>query len=331
MTISSFFYFLTWCLVSGILCGIGYGLIYYFQSPEIAYQFFTSWLFYFNGILVGGFGYGLMWYIKKEGKNLLAMVNNLIDIANVDSPRILIFARRATSLKWKNLVGIPLTIIGGILLWNSGYPLFGFAKYYLAICSISIYYVGAYIFTFFIFTLFMFKSIEEGLQSYKIRKRISPLDYESINNFFTITATMGIFAIYFGFRGTLTANFSEISLDGSFRKLLIFPLIIFLPITLVYSFYPRYILKKINDLEILEQVKELENLKSTILQTKISTKEVLEIENLISSIKDKLISERKQMPLISFKDSPSLLIVILMIIQLIIQYDKTISEFFKVF
>lgn len=331
MTISSFFYFLTWCLISLILCGVGYIFVYFFQSRETANEFYISWIFYFNGILVGGFGYGLMWYIKKQGKNLLALVNNIVDISQLDSPKILIYARRASSFGWKNIIGIPLTISGAVIMWNIGFPLTGFAKYYLAICTTSIYYVASYILTFFIFSLLMFKAIEENLQYLRIRKTISSLDYEAINNFFAITATLGIFAIYIGFRGTLTANFTTVIIEESFNKLLVLPLIFFLPVTLVYSFYPRYILKKINDLEIASQIKNLEKLRENIFEEKATAKEQLEIENLISGIKEKLVTERKQMPLISYKDSPSLVIAILMIIQLIIQYDKTITDFFKMF
>ena len=331
MVVKSFFYFLLFCLISLSLCVLGFIVIYYFQSKEIANQFFLTWTFYFNGILVGGTGYGLMWYIKDEGNNLLAMLNNLIDISKFDNLKLVVYSQRANSWRWKNIVGIPITIIGVLVLWNEGYPLQGFAKYYLAVCSMSIYYVAAYIFTFFIFVLLMFKAIEENLHNNNISKKVAALDFESINNFFAITSTLGIAAIYFGFRGTLTANFDLSITQEPLRKFLILPVVLFLPITLLYSFYPRYILKKIFDLEILNQVKDLERLKSVAINEGKTIKEKLEIEKIISDVKEKLLSERKQLPIISYKDSPSLLLVILMILHFIIQYDNTINSFFKIF
>jgi len=331
MVINSFLYFLLFCAVSLALCVTGCVIAFFFQSDQIARELLTSWVFYFNGILVGGSGYGLMWYIKKEGKNLMGMLNNLIEVNNLKDMEVVVQARRGNSWLWKNIIGIPITIVGGAIMWYSGYPLTGFAKYYLAICSISIYYVGSYIFTFFVFSILMFKAIEENLKNSNICKKTSVIEYETINNFFAITATVGIFAIYFGFRGTLTANFQNVAFQEIIKKSLILPVVLFVPITLVYSFYPRYVLKKLFDCEIIGQIQKLESLKEESLNGTISIKEKLEIEKTISDVKEKLMAERKQLPILTYKDSPSLALVIMMVLQLIVQYDKVIGDFFKLF
>ncbi|MFA6981280.1 MAG: hypothetical protein WC209_18280 [Ignavibacteriaceae bacterium] len=331
MLINSFFNFLAFCMVSLILCSIGYVITFVFQSKELANQFFISWIFNFNGILVGGTGYGLMWYINKEGKNLLGMLNNFIDVKKLKNLNIVVYSHKANSWTWKIIIGVPITIIGGIILWSGGYPLQGFSKYYLAICSISLYFVASYILTFFIYIILMFKALEEELKDNPISKIVPALEYETINNFFTITATIGIFGLYFGFRGTLTANLDILMAFEPLRKLFILPVILFLPIALVYSFYPRYILKKIYDMEIINQLRKLENIRLNSMDEDIQTKERLDIEKTVSEIKEKLLAERKQLPIINYKDSPSLGLVILMLLQLIVQYDKVINDFFKIF
>ncbi len=177
----------------------------------------------------------------------------------------------------------------------------------------------------------MFKAVERSIKNSYVNRKAPPLEYETINNFFAITATVGVFAIYFGFRGTLTANFQNIAIQELYRKFLILPIALFLPITLVYSFYPRYVLKKIYDNDIIGQIRSLENLKEKSLGGNISVIERFELEKYISEIKEKLMAERNQLPILTYKDSPSLLLVILMLLQLIVQYDRVIGDFLKLF
>ena len=228
-------------------------------------------------------------------------------------------------------VGIPITILGGTILLKSGYPLEGFAKYYLAICSISIYCVASYIFVFFIFVLFMFKSLEENLVGNITLKSASPMAFDTLNNFFTVTSTIGIVAIYFGFRGTLTANLEIFEAEETLRRLFIMPVILFLPVTLFYSFYPRYVLKKIYDIEIINKLNKLEQIESHSFNESEITIDQLNIEKTLTEIKEKLLAERKQMPIINLKDSPSLALVFLILLQLIVQYDNVVNDFFKIF
>lgn len=156
------------------------------------------------------------------------------------------------------------------------------------------------------------------------------MEFETINNFFVVTATIGILGIYVGFRGTLTANFLSASNNGAMiRKILIFPVGVFLPVALVYSFYPRYVLKRIYEYDIIKKVRDLEVLRSSALDKEESIKERIGMDKTIAEIKEKLMLERSQFPIISLKDSPSLLVAILMLIQLVAQYDSVISGYLK--
>ncbi|MBL1214684.1 MAG: hypothetical protein HND52_15115 [Ignavibacteriae bacterium] len=331
MVINSFLYLLLFSGISIGFCALGFVIAYFFQSHEIAYEFFNAWVFDFNGIMVGGIGYGLMWYIIKDGKKLLAMLNNIFDVNQMKNLNIVYYAHKSTSIKLRLLFGIPITLIGGLVLWLSGYPLEGFSKYYLAACSISIYFVGSTILLFFIYVILIFRTLEENQNNNIMSKPVSSLEYETLNNFLTITASIGILGIYIGFRGTLSANLDIFAESEIMRKLFVFPIFLFLPVTLVYSFYPRFILKKFFDLEIIQQLRKLENIKISSLNDEILHKDKLAIENIASQIKEKLIAERKLFPIINYKDSPSLLLVILIILQFIIQYDKRIHEYFNIF
>jgi len=150
--------------------------------------------------------------------------------------------------------------------------------------------------------------------------------------FFIITSTVGIICIYLGFRGTLTANF--IFYNELFKKFLVLPLVFYLPATLIYSFYPRYVLKKINNYEIIKKIKDLDSNAKKIINNYsskkndiISLKEKIDFEDSILNLKEKLLNDNRGNSLISFKDSPSLIITLIMIIQLITSKDEIIKNF----
>jgi hypothetical protein len=326
MLISILMDIFSFCGVSLILCFLGVIISYYTQDSKTAFNLLNAWIFHFDGILIGGFGYGIMWFLKEHGKNILANIITIMDIPENNLPEAVKYSMYATSWKWKFIIGMPITFLGGFVLWNCVYPFDGFAKYYLAICSISIYFVGAYILSFYVFILLMFKVLETSKYEINVNKFILPLEFETLNNFLVITSFLGVVALYLGFRGTLTANFLY-SGDMVFRKLLILPLFIFLPTVLVYSFFPRYAIRRIYENHLIKKIRELEDERSRTEMKEISFKDKIEIENLLQSIKEKILMERKQFPLLSLKDTPSLLLTIIIFIQYIMQNDMKVKEF----
>ncbi len=169
--------------------------------------------------------------------------------------------------------------------------------------------------------------LEKLISELNLKTNTSPMEIDNFNSFFVITATFSIFAIYVGFRGTLTADFQHI--DAEVKKFLILPIFLYLPTTLLYSFYPRYILKKIYDNDILKKINLLDSKRGLIQNEKSSIKEKLEIEKIILEVKEKLIVEKNKLPVIGLKDSPSLLLSILIFIQYVSEKDSIISEFLK--
>jgi len=326
----SFFSVVIFCLVSAILCSLGAILTAYLQGPHVALGLIDSWLFKFDGILVGGTGYGLLFFIRRYGNTVLAQLTNIVQAPASLAPELLRYSSRSLSWRWCALISVPLTTAGGILLWECGFPLEGFAKIYLALCTISIYVVASCILTFLIFMLALFRFIEENSRNHQgvrfsSKSGSSHMELETLDSFFVITATMGLIAIYVGFRGTLTANF--VGENDFYRRLLIMPVIFYLPAALLYSFYPRYVMRRMRERDIMitldqfEQRAEEAGFKTVVAE--------LEYRKLLLDLKEKLRAETNASAILGFKDAPSLTISLLIVIQFLTNQDPAVSEFLQ--
>ena len=326
------FHLLGCSLLSIGLCFLGAIVVYALQGQEMAVDLVRSWIFDFDGVLVGALGYGLMLFVMRQGRSILAQLLGLVELLPETELRILTRQGRATSWWWVSAISLPVTLVGGGVLWFCGFPLAGFARYYLAICSSSIYFVATAILCFFLFTLAMFHEMEAASDAGEIirfpqangeyRLRLDPID-----SFFVVTSTAGIFAIYAGFRGTLTANFVETS--DVIESLLILPVILYLPATLAYSLYPRYVLRKIAERDTIRRIDEA--LGHVDLEAGGDVHSSLELRKLVLDVREKMMQEHRTPPLLGIKDAPSLTISLLIVVQFIWKSDAIVATFFKRF
>ena len=289
---------------------------------------FQSFIFHFDGILIGGFGYGLLWFIRITSIQVFNTLLNILEIAEGSQMSLLKYLKWISSSKRNHLVSLLVTLIGGIILWNCGYPMQGFAKYYMAATSISLFYVGGMMSGYFIGSILIFRKLDEIGAEVKIKDGTSSYEIEHISLYLLLTSTVGVIALYVAFRGTVTADLTY-SNGLIFRKLLVYPIISFLPGVLFMNFYCRYVLKKIQDSEILQKIVSLESLSNGEINRTNDNKQKLEMEKLFIEIKEKLLAEKNKSPLLSLKDSPALFISAIFVIEFVLKYDKTINEFFK--
>ena len=314
---------LTCSIISFVVCIIGVLISYMTQGEDIATKLFYSWVKYFNGIIVGGFGWGGTWYVLSAGKKMLSLLINTLSLSEELSAKLILTSKKATSFRHLSVVTLPVTIIGAVVLVSCGYPLEGFAKVYLALGSISLYWAGAIGFGFIIYTLYLFKQMEDNYQDISIERWSLVIHFDSLNSFFIVSASFAILALIFAFRGTLTANFTFPT--ELFKLFLSFPLILFLPTILIYSFYPRYVFRKMFDFDVFKQIDQLQSdIKKAPKET---LKEKMEMEKTLAEIKEKLIIERKSIPIVSLKDSFSIVLAFIMSLQVIYQNDSVIKDF----
>jgi len=320
---------ITFSIISFIFCILGVGIAYYIQGPEIAGQLFESYIFNFDGILIIGFGYGLLWFIKSTKAQICNSLLNILEISQDCQISILRYQKWIISPIRNHLMSILVTTIGGTILWNCGYPLYGFSKYFLAATSISMFYIAGQMSGYFIGTILIFRKLDELRPDIKIINNASPYEIDNLNMHLLLCSTLGVIALYLAFRGTITANYTFNYNGLLFRRLLVYPIISFLPGILFANFYCRYVLRKLQENEILQKIESLHELSKIEIDKIDDNKQKLEIEKLFIEIKEKLVVEKNKIPLLGLKDSPALFVSVIFIIEFAAKNDDVINTFFK--
>ena len=329
MIARAFFYAVVSGIVVVVAAALGGLITYFFQSEQLAFELLDAGIFKFNGVLVGATGYGLLAFVYKSGRRMIAMLDNVLDVPDDYAAQYGRYLEQATSWRWWLAIVTPLSIVGSLVLWRAGFPMDGFANFYLAVAVSSIYIVASAILASYIYTIRFFHFIEEH-SGHSVKPRIrlkcsfASMDLQTIDSFFIVSAAFGVLAIYLGFRGTLTANFTGTT--ELFRRLMILPLVFYLPATLCYSFYPRYVLRHITECDTLELVEAFEQ------QTKEhppedNLKAALELRALIFEIKEKMLNDRRAVPLLTLKDAPSLTMSLIIVMQFVAQNDAVVAGF----
>jgi hypothetical protein len=325
-----FVYMLLFAGMAIVLGTIGATGTYLLRGEAMTREFVSAYFGSFNAIGVASTGYALLLFVRTTGHTVMSQ---LVQILNVPEEHAVTFAReldRATSWRAANWISIPLTIIGSLALWWRGFPLVGSAKIYLALSSFTIYYVASNILSFYIFVILLFRFIEDPSRSAgsgRFRLKVSPggVEMRTIDAFLVTSATMGVFTLYIGIRATLTATFADSV--PFLRELLLLPFILYLPATLCYSFYPRYVLRHISECDALASIEAFER---QVADTPIADlRASLELRKLTMDLKEKMLNDCRAVPVLGLKDAPSLTMSIIILLQVLAQKDSVYASFLK--
>lgn len=328
MVLIAFVWFAVWGIGSAALFALGWVLVYCVQGSSAASELANAWFFTFNGILAGAAGYGAVFFLRRERKTLVATLKNVLDVPQVMQYEFTRRLQHVISWRVTHLVAILLTLIGGLIAYRAGIPLRGFAHLYLTGAVVSFYFVGAYGVMVIIAVLYLFRFIEQNgnaaaLQRISIKAPFRGLEIHTIDLFFVISSGMCIFAVYVCFRTTLSA-FALAPLF--YYKAMIVPVFFFLPAALVYSFYPRYVLRQVWEADTFVAIDLFAS--EMAVSSPIDMKANLEIRKLILEVKERMLAERRTLPLFSLRDAPTLTMSLLMLIQLVMQKDPVIAGWF---
>lgn len=325
-------YFFAGALVSAAGCIVGVLLTYFLQGERMALELMDAWVIRFNGILVGAAGLGLLLFVWKSGRATIATLLSVLTVPEELVPGLARRMARVSSIRWSAAIVLPLSAIGALVLWKAGFPLERFARGYLGFCVSSVYVIASAILSFYVYTILLFRYIEDhGVidpdrsPRFQLRRPFGSMELQAIDSFFVVSATLGVLAIYLGFRGTLTANF--VGATQLFRKLMILPIIFYLPATLCYSLYPRWVLRQVAECDTLQLVEEFE--RQTAEHKAADFKSNLELRSMILEVKEKILNDRRSAPLLSLKDAPSLTMSLLIVIQFVLQKDAVVADYIE--
>lgn len=321
---------LLWGVTSIFVVLLGCATTYMFQGEKLAIELFNSYVFNFNGILVVAFAYGTYMFVRRYGNLVLNTILNVTQLSDDVAVRVARNHYHAMSFARQNRIAWPVLIVGGWTLWSAGYPLEGFAKYFLAVTSISLYYVGGLLFAYAIYTMRLFREIDREYPKATTSGRVSRTELDALNTYFSVVSTLAIVSFYLAFRGTLTANFTFSTEHPELtRKILVFPAIVFPWFLFIIGLYPKITAKKLADGALLGRIERVETRLSELYQENLPMTELVEIEKSLLEIRSRYVLEKSKVSALSIKDSPSLIVASLSAIHFIIQNDDVVTKFFS--
>lgn len=285
-----------------------YDLEYVLDFVEIA----TRDMF---GLAIWTLGCGLVVFMRREASTLTQALAAMLVSSNVTAAAISTIDRSRYQREALPFT-LPITTLGILLALGYGAPHHGASHWILTLLIVWVHYIAAMLLAHFVAILTAFHELYRRMDEVRFRDHFSPLHTENLISYMSITTTIGILAVYAGFRGTLTAGFQF--RHEALQAFLTTPLILFLPATLFYNFYPRHVLRKIVQHRIFEMMRRLgeakpEDAKETLLEIRGA----IELNNEI-------------LPFFDYKSLPSYLVAVVFALSVIYNHDPQVKEFFRV-
>jgi hypothetical protein len=298
-------------VISGIIgaCAL---LVWLFQGRQEALGLVETAILRMKGPWVWTFGYGLAFFVMDRGPVLASSLNGLFVPSEVTAMAV---ARIDRSTRHRNAsrYTVPITLFGLFLTYVYGIPSRGLAYVLLFLGVCAIYYIAAFLLFHLIEVIFAFHMLFEAMDDVDFKRVYSPLHLENLTTYLAISTVLGLISIYAGFRGTVTAGF-EFE-HAVWRVFLVTPLILFVPGTLFYDYYPRYVLRKLLQHKVFRVMERL------------GSSDTLDTRSLLLDLRETSASNSQILPFVDYKTLPSYLIAILFVISLAYNNDPAVKAF----
>jgi len=289
-------------------------LVWLVDGPQAVIGFIDIGVARMKGPWVWTFGYGLASFVRNRGRLLPACLNGVLvpsEATATATGRI----ERSTFHRNAWRYSVPITILGAFLTAVYGIPAQGLVWLILFVGVCSIYYIAGYLLCHFIEVTMAFHELFESMETVEFKRAYSPLHLENLTTYLAITTTLGLIGIYAGFRGTLTAGF--VFHQDVWRTFLSTPLVLFLPGTLFYDYYPRYVLRSIVQHKVFATMERL------------GTSDELNARILVCDLKEGAVLSSQILPFLDYKSLPSYLIAIFFALSVAYNNDPAVKVFFK--
>ncbi len=283
-------------------------------NKDYALRFLEIAIIDMNGLGVWCFGVGLMFFVGKVG-NMIAQELNETFQSSPSLFEIVAKIEKSTRHKDALILTAPIATLGGVIVLNCNVPHFGISSVFISIGVVFIYYTASYLLYHFFMIISAFHTMYKNIDGVHLESQLNSLHLENISSYLAQTSSVGLLAIYFGFRGTVTAGF--IFSHPIWKFFLVTPLILFLPGTLFYNFYPRHVLKKLLRYKIFNKLMA------------IAANDDVDVKNAIVEIKGVSLMDAQVAPFVDYKNLPSYLIGVLFLMNIVYDYDPVIRSFFQ--
>ena len=268
-----------------------------------------------KGPWVWTFGYGLASFVRDRGRHLPAILDGIL-VPNEVTAAAAASIERSTWHRHAWPYTVPITLLGVALTAVYGIPNTGIAYSLIFVGVCSIYYVAAFLLQHFVAVTMAFHNLLERMDGVAFRKMYSPLHLENLTTYLSVTTALGMVAIYAGFRGTLTAGFQF--RQEVWRAFLSTPVVLFLPGTLLYNYYPRYVLRKIVQHKVFRTMERLS-----------TAADDAGAKSLLVELRECGLLNAQILPFLDYKSLPSYLLAVFFALSLAYNSDPAVKAFVK--
>ncbi len=299
-------------IVISVMIGVCSLFVWLADGKQAAIGLIETSVLRMKGPWVWTFGVGLASFVMSRGRVLASALDGVMvpnEVTAAATARIDRSTRHRNAYRYT----IPITLLGVVLTYMYGIPNRGLAYTLLFLGLCSIYYIGAFLLFHFIEVIAAFHMLFESMDEVEFRRVYSPLHLENLTAYLAITTIIGLIAIYAGFRGTVTAGFEF--QHEVWRVFLVTPVILFVPGTLFYDYYPRYVLRKILQHKVFRVMERL------------GASEELDARSLVLSLRETSATSSQILPFVDYKTLPSYLIAVLFVISLAYNNDPAVKAF----
>lgn len=340
--------YVTWLLISVAVCVLGTAMSAFLTETPQPREFLISFVYNWNGLVVATTGIGALHFgVSTLKQQFHYLVSEILEIDPDAAGSVYFELERLFSWRNKQIIAVSVFVIGAAILYICGYPMVGLPHFLLWIFSSAMYYVGGMMFAYIVYAIRFFGTLERNIDRIRLKNDVHLLELENFNFYLSTLFLAGTVALYFAFRGTLTANFTFIppfewvdrlvnlfippgSSYGSVRSLLIYPMVVFAPFAIFAGFYMRLVLRKIYLTSIKQKIAEIDELASPFLEGASARRtgdRIIEIRNAVMDLKGKITNNNKSPSLVGIKDSPSIILILIIVAQFIVHNDPTIRGF----
>ena len=314
MVIAAFRWLGIQLIVICVMLGLFSTLVWLANGQEEAVSFIQTAVVRMKGPWVWTFGYGLAFFIMDRGRTLPAELKSVL-VENEILAEVTARIDRSTRHRYAYPFTVPITVLGIFLTYVYGIPNKGLGYFLLYFCVLLIYYIGGFLLFHFVQVIFAFELFFKKMDFVEFRPIYSPLHLENFTSYLAITTIIGLITIYSAFRGTVTAGF-EFQRDV-WRIFLFTPIILFIPGTLFYDYYPRYVLRKIVQHKVFS------------LMARLGASDGSDARDLVDRLQEASAVNSQILPFVDYKTLPSYLLAIFFLISLAYNNDPAVKALFQ--
>lgn len=246
--VSDYLFKLLHIVFAGFLVSFLYGgitsLAVWIYEPEWLARYIDSYVISYNCLVSGGLILGTGLFVLLSQRSIPRLIESNFDAAALAETRYEHFKRRFGRVSEASAFSATYAFIAFGIFSLCQFPLSDLPRGFLISYACAQYAVGVFVGRQIFFIAHMLRSIS-GI---RITRNMVESDIAQVAGYVNIVSTMTVMAVYFHVTGFYYGKFNFVQPFGeSARMFLLLPVLIAVPVIVVFNFYPRAVLRHLYD------------------------------------------------------------------------------------